>query len=580
MKLLVSALCIQGLCSALCAQATTVVGVDANGLSDFSDGANYSEWTGISGDGRWVVFASLSGKLVPNDVNGARDVFVHDRATGSIEAVSVSSTGVFGNSDSYFPSISDDGRYVAFVSFADNLDPGDVLPGVFDVFVRDRIAGTTELISRSSAGAPGDKESMPGSISADGRHVAFMSYATNLTPEGGTPLKSELFVRDLDTDTTELVSVDLGGAPSEGLTAAKVSAHIISADGRFVAFANKADDLAVGATGLTDIFVRDRQLDVTEWISVGQGGAAPNGECGLYLALTRDGRYVAFQSKASNLVAIDTNGMWDLFLRDRLLGTTEILLRDEDGDQPTLEDGGFRRMSLSDDASRVVVEWDAWALRMFDAYVGETDVIVRNRLDGDLYLANVNAYGAQSNDPAHGPDLTADGSTTVFFAHGDNLVDGLGGALHTYVHDRTSAASALVYCTAKTTSTGCVPRIASSGFPSLTGFDEFHVTAYDVLAGKPGVLFWGLTPKAIPFGGGLLCVGLPAKRFPVQMADSAGHTAACLGRFSEHFSQSYMQTQGLSAGSTFVCQYWSRDSGYAAPNNLGLTDALSVTLAP
>ncbi len=175
-------------------------------------GDDASRFPSISADGRFVAFFSDATNLVAGDTNGADDVFVRDRKQGTTERVSVSSAGEQANAGTVRPpdpSISADGRFVAFESYASNLVAGDTY-GTWDVFVRDRSAGTTELVSVSTAGEQGNDGSGDPSISADGRFVAFESSATNLVA-GDTNGADDVFVRDRQAGTTELVSVSTAG---------------------------------------------------------------------------------------------------------------------------------------------------------------------------------------------------------------------------------------------------------------------------------------------------------------------------------------------------------------------------------
>ena len=198
--------------------------------------------TTVSADGRFVAFVSDATNLVPGDTNGKQDVFVRDRQTGSTERVSVSTAGVQGDGDSFVPMISADGRFVAFASEADNLGPDDT-NGYGGVFVRDRQLGITERISISAAGAQGDDGSDWPSISANGRFVAFHSYATNLAPNdtNGYP---DVFVRDRQLGITERINVSTAGDQGDD----RSGYPSISADGRFVAFHSYATNLVPGDT--------------------------------------------------------------------------------------------------------------------------------------------------------------------------------------------------------------------------------------------------------------------------------------------------------------------------------------------
>ena len=250
-------------------------------------------------------------------MNNRPDFFVHDRQTGTTELVTVSSSGVQQNFDCGSATISADGRYVAFGSRANNLVLGDT-NGVWDIFVRNRVLGTTERVSVDSSGNQGNLGSLGGdiqtcpAISFDGRFVAFASAATNLVA-GDTNGILDVFVHDRQTGITERVSVDSAG----GQTDAESYAPAITDDGRYVVFTSRATNLAAGAThGYQNVYVHDRLSGKTELLSVdgtglvGDSNSSPG-------SISADGRSVAFWSWATNLVAGDTNDYPDVFLRDR-----------------------------------------------------------------------------------------------------------------------------------------------------------------------------------------------------------------------------------------------------------------------
>ncbi len=282
---------------------------------------SYSLLPSVSADGRYVAFNSDSTNLVAGDTNGVGDVFVYDRQTDIIERVSVTSGGAQATGGySGNASISSDGRYVAFASDATDLVAGDTnLTG--DVFVHDRQLNTTERVSVASGGA----EATGGvfvngyfKISYDGRYIVFQSDFTNLVA-GDVNGISDIFVHDRQLNTTERVSVASGGAESNGSGSAWPS---ISSDGRYVTFASDATDLVAGdVNGVTDIFLHDRQLNTTERVSVGNSGVEA-GSSSSYSSVSSDGRYVAFTSIADNLVSGNSNTIEDIYVRDRQLSAT------------------------------------------------------------------------------------------------------------------------------------------------------------------------------------------------------------------------------------------------------------------
>ena len=271
-----------------------------------------SDHPSVSANGRFVAFSSYSTLLVSGDTNLSEDVFVRDRLLRTTERVSISSSGVQANDGSNKPTISNDGRFVAFVSFAANLAPGD-LTGDSDAFVHDRSTGKTHLVSVNSNGIKQDGWVTEAAVSGSGRVVVFVSNGTNVVP-GDTLAFFEVFVRDLETGVTERASVDSNGieANTDAFT------RSISADGRFVTFSSWADNLVTGDTnGVGDIFLRDRLTETTTRVSVSSAGLQGTDHSGASSSVSADGRFVAFSSAAANLVAGDSNNARDTFVRDR-----------------------------------------------------------------------------------------------------------------------------------------------------------------------------------------------------------------------------------------------------------------------
>jgi Tol biopolymer transport system component len=180
--------------------------------SNGAQGNDDSHFAAISADGRYVAFHSDASNLVAGDTNNARDIFVRDRQMGTTERVSVHSNGAQGNDWSFDPAISDDGRYVAFESRASNLAPG-YTNGTVDIFVRDRLMGTTERVSVDSNGTQANYDSYSPDISGDGRYVAFQSLASNLV-SGDTNGVSDVFVRDRGSTPTPTSTTSPTPTPS------------------------------------------------------------------------------------------------------------------------------------------------------------------------------------------------------------------------------------------------------------------------------------------------------------------------------------------------------------------------------
>ena len=246
---------------------------------------------------------------MPTDTNGVPDAFVHDRQTGQTARVSVASDATQANGTSNVAGISADGRYVVFSSTASNLVPADT-NGAPDVFVHDRQTGQTARVSVASDGTQANGTSDFAAVSADGRRVVFSSNASNLVP-GDTNGVYDVFVHDLQTGQTTRASVASDGtqANADSIWSA------VNADGRYVAFSSLGSKLVPGDTSASsDVFVHDLLTGQTTLVSVSGGGAQGNANFTDFPGLSADARYVAFTSFSSNLVPNDTNGADDIFV--------------------------------------------------------------------------------------------------------------------------------------------------------------------------------------------------------------------------------------------------------------------------
>ena len=347
-------------------RTTERVSVDSNGVE--GNGISGLFGISISGDGRFAAFESASNNLVPGDTNGAREVFVHDRVLGTTERIALDSSGAQGNGASHYPSISADGRYVAFISSASNLVPGDG-NGSWDVFVRDRISNLTERVSVDTTGVEGNGDCFQPDLTADGRFVCFGSVASNLV-SGDTNGASDAFLRDRLAGSTEIVSIPAGGGQGDNHSAT----CSVSTDGRFIAFVSLASNMVPGDTNSTqDIFLRDRLNGTTERVSVATDGAEGNASSAA-ATISDDGRFVLFGSFASTLVPGDTNLVADIFLRDRRLSTTERVSVSSIGLQVS---GGSGPSSLSHD-SRYIVFSSAGSTIVAGDTNGFVDVFIRD----------------------------------------------------------------------------------------------------------------------------------------------------------------------------------------------------------
>ncbi|HEX2214656.1 MAG TPA: Ig-like domain-containing protein, partial [Mycobacterium sp.] len=373
---------------------------------------NESMYPTMSADGRFVAFRS-GAPLVPEDSNGASDVFVHDRATGSVSRVSIATGGQQGNHNSSTAEISADGRFVAFGAAASNLVADDT-NGAEDVFVHDRVSGETRRVSVATDGTQGNGGSFHATISADGRRVAFASSASNLV-QNDTNNTVDVFVHDLVDQST--VRVSAGGSDESNGPSAWPA---LDGAGRRVVFESSASNLVAGDTnGQRDIFAYDLDTGVTRRVSVTSSGAQGN-NFSLWTKISADGGYVVFASQASNLVAGDTNGSLDIFRHDLASGATTRI--------NVTADGTPANLSSSYSAASADGRFIAFASSASNLVTGDTnnqqDVFVKDTLTGELRRVSVASDGTQADGTQLLLSISDDGRFVAFESPATTLVPG------------------------------------------------------------------------------------------------------------------------------------------------------------
>jgi Ca2+-binding RTX toxin-like protein len=361
------------------------VSVDDSG----NQGNNSSYDPSISGDGRYVSFTSDASNLVPGDTNNKIDIFVYDRKLNTTERLSVGENGTQRTSSSILSSISEDGRYVTFHSAASN--------GV--VFIYDRELNTTEQVPVSENSIV---DILPLHMSGDGRYLAFESIAIDDT--------NDIIVYDRELNTTERVSVD------DGVDGRNLS---ISGDGRYVSFESDASNLVDGDdNNRRDIFVYDRELNTTERVSVGVNGTQGNEESNAP-SISGDGRYVSFISHADNLVPGDTNYSGDVFVYDRELNTTERVSVDDSGNEG---DSYSFDSSISGNGRYVAFESLATNLVSDDTIYNGLNIFVHDR---ELNTTKrVSVYDVGFTEIGKNLSISEDGRYVTFETQDGNLVGG------------------------------------------------------------------------------------------------------------------------------------------------------------
>ncbi len=363
----------------------------------------------LSADGRYVAFSSNATNLVLNDNNDKKDIFVKDRRSGTMQLVSINSDGTQGNSDSTNPSISDDGRYITFESFSDTLTSGDTNSKT-DIFLHDRQNHTTILVSKNGSTESND-HSIRANISANGRYIVFKSDASNLVADDDND-RQDIFLKDMNTDTIELISIASDGTQANGQV--NMSATV-SADGRYVSFRSNSSSLtSVDLNSKPNIFLRDRTAQTTTCISVPYDGSVIDGYT-YNPTISDDGSSVVFESRATNLVAGDTNGYNDIFVYS--LATQEISRitanSNNDHSYGTSISANANFIAYRSGASSIVTG-DTNSL--FDAFIYDRDANVTTRV-------NLNNESEQAlGGTTYNPSISADGSTVAYMSNANNLV--------------------------------------------------------------------------------------------------------------------------------------------------------------
>jgi hypothetical protein len=435
------------------AQTRTVrVSVDSSGAEADGQSINRS----ISADGAIVSFDSSATNLVAGDTNGVDDAFVHDLRTGITERVSVDSSGAEADGATEIPFLSADGRFVAFSSFATNLVAGDTNQHV-DAFLHDRSTGSTERVSVDSSGGEANGGSFAYAVSADGQVVAFQSDASNLVTHD-TNAFQDVFVHDRSTGITERVSLSTSGHQGNSYS----EKAYLSRDGRFVAFSSFASNLVhTDLNGVWDVFVHDRAAGTTERVSIDSSGT--EGDLDSFVSsISADGRFVTFYSTATNLVAGDTNGVNDAFLHDRATGVTERISVDSNGGEG---DKDSYLSAVTPDGALVAFYSDATNLVAGDSN-GVSDVFVRDRTAGSTVRVSLASNGGQASGNSWWPSISDNGRRVSFASLATNLVAGDNNKVtDAFVFERLDAAW-LLY---------------GSGFAGTNGIPTFTAQANPVL---------------------------------------------------------------------------------------------------
>jgi len=386
----------------------------------------------VSDDGRYVVF---NAGLVDDEPFSPINTYLRDRATGTTELVSIANDGSPSGKTSGAIDVSADGRYVVFLG--QGLDGST---NAVNVYVRDRATGTTELITINDDGSPGavNKSARGASISGDGRYVAFISESEDLVSDdnNGVP---DVFVRDRINGTTQRISVASDGTQANGSTGAKYPGTDISADGRYVVFNSSASNLVPNdSNGEPDLFVHDRINNTTTRVNLSNNGSQMSAGHDEMFDLSSNGRYVVFASSDSSLVANDSNGQVDIFVRDLVANTTERVSIADDGSQTNASSsypaisGNGRYVSFISAASNLAAGGSSYGFSVF----------VHDRIAQTTEMVDTPHDGSVANSFSFLPSpVSGDGRYVLFHSVASNLVAGdtdTNNYWDVFLHDRIS----------------------------------------------------------------------------------------------------------------------------------------------
>lgn len=546
-------------------QTTTPLVLGPNGAAlNFGTTTSYSPIH--SADGRFVVFCSASDHVVPQLANpfGGPQAYLLDTVTGVTTLVSATAAGTPCQGGCNDVAISADGSTIAFVSDTTDLS-NPPTTGWRNVYSYDVATRVLTLESVGFNGGFATADSHDPVLSGDGRLLAFSSFAGNVV-SGDTNGLQDVFLRDRALGTTEWIS-----APRVGGTAGDAASATLSADGRYLAFASSASDLVPNdAPSTFDIFLLDRSLNLLRAVSTTPGGALANGPS-LLPRLSVNGQWLVFQSMASDIVPGFANGVSNVFVHSLVGMVTFQVSRTLQFSPPN----GASQMGYPSPDGRWIVYTSAATDIVAGDSNGQSDVFLLDMLSGRTELVSVSTAGAQGNSFSGWPQVDSTGAR-IYFQSNSTTLGGpiVPGTSNIFVRDRGCVVTR--YCSASPSSAGCSAAILGSGTPSATPGSSFHISATELPRERNAALVWGFAPTGLPFAGGLLCVAAPLHR--TRASFTGGNAGpACGGTFDFDFSASYIGAQALAPGMSIFCQVFCRD---VSGPNLALSDALNFVICP
>ncbi len=370
----------------------------------------------ISGNGLVIAFGSQAVNQVPARCNnGFNHILVRDQKAHTTTCVSVNSAGNQASQDSHAPAVSSNGQFVAFDSAATDLQGGRCDNGATQVYLRDRVAGTTTCVSVNSSGNQGNGNSVDAAISSNGQWIAFNSIATDLQASRCDNGFSQVYVRDVAGGKTTCVSVHNNGTQGNGDS----FAASISGDGQLVVFQSMATNLSTKCTnGKVHIYIHDLTTDQTNCVSLDSNGNQSTGDNRMP-QISANGLFVAFQSDSADLTNRCTNGFKHIYVRDQVQDTTTCISVDNNNTEANND--SFTPV-ISSDGQWVGFASAATNLTTTRCFNGNDHIFVRDRVNLKTKCASLDSKGKDENGNSLSPSISANGSLVAFESNSTNLV--------------------------------------------------------------------------------------------------------------------------------------------------------------
>ena len=438
---------------------TSRISVDSNG----DEAASGSYEPSISNNGRYTAYYSDATDLVASDTNGAADVFLYDSTTETTTRVSVGSGGAQANGASYSPSISGDGRFVAYASDSTNLVAGDT-NGVDDVFLYDTVTETTTRVSVDSGGNESNSSSYYPAISGDGQYVTYVSDADNLIVSD-TNFTTDVFLYNVNTQATTRVSVVTGGAQSNGSSLSPS----ISTDGRYVTYYSDASNLGGDTNGVYDIFLFDTNTTITTMISVDSNGIHSD-SASYDPVISDDGKYIAYQSDGATLVNNDYNGLSDIYVYE--VDTARTMRASLDPSRNEVYDGASSSATISSDGKYIAYQSGSSSLILDDTNA-VSDIFLTHLVSANRLNYAAGSHGSVSGNAAQTVLYGLDGTAVTAVADsGYHFVQWSDGSTQNPRIDTDVVANISVTATFATNSSGSSSSGSSSSGASSSSSSD------------------------------------------------------------------------------------------------------------